>query len=124
MADNDRANVGTGSDPLYRSTDRSSVKVPHMLADGYASVLITRVTVTATAAALPATALTNRCRLDVLNVGTVGAEIVSGSGDVFGDGWPLDAVVGEKSFPVSAGGVLYGVVATGTSEVVVIEYAP
>lgn len=125
MADNDRAAVGTVSDPLYRSSDRSGVKVPHMLADGYAAVLITRVVLTGTTPiALPATPLPNRCRIDVLNVGAVECEIVSSSGAAFGDGWPLDQQVGEKSFPLAAGGLIYAVIASGSGEVVVIEYAP
>lgn len=125
MADNVQGAPGTGSDPDFRTTDRSGVQIPHLLVDGYAKPKITKVTVTTTAAAAPTTPVTNRCRIDVQNRGTVPIQVLTEAGDTaWGNGWVID-VGGEKSFPCSAGGVLKLVTESASNTAVVLcEYAP
>ena len=124
MADDDKAAVGTGSDPLYRSSERSSVKIPHTLADGYAKIKVTRVSATVTATAQPTTALTNRCFLQIQNMGSVAIEVVTETSDGWGDGWRI-APGGEWALPLSAGAVVKLVTETDTNnDVVLAEYAP
>ncbi len=125
MADNVLGAPGEAGDPSFRTTERDGQQHPHLIEDGYAKPKITKVTVTTTAAAAPTTALANRCRMDIQNRGTVPIQVLTETGDTaWGNGWVID-VNGEKSFPVSAGGVLKLVTETVSNTAVVLcEYAP